>query len=69
MVVAIFCGHPYNLEDSDESERGTVARFSLPIRFKTCALSTVRLFGYGNHLSYRRTTPLAPTIQPIFFLK
>ncbi len=26
MVVAIFCGHPDNLEDSDESERGTVAR-------------------------------------------
>jgi hypothetical protein len=26
MVVAIFCGHPDNLEDSDESERGTVAQ-------------------------------------------
>ncbi len=25
MVVAIFCGHPDNLEDSDESERETVA--------------------------------------------
>jgi hypothetical protein len=25
MVVAIFCGHPDNLEDSDESEPGTVA--------------------------------------------
>ncbi len=25
MVVAIFCGHPDNLEDSDESERKTVA--------------------------------------------
>lgn len=28
MVVAIFCGHPDNLEDSDESERETVARLS-----------------------------------------
>jgi hypothetical protein len=26
MVVAIFCGHPDNLEDSDESEWRTVAR-------------------------------------------
>ncbi len=25
MVVAIFCGHPDNLEDSDESEPQTVA--------------------------------------------
>ncbi|MFN2512472.1 MAG: hypothetical protein ABR568_13770 [Pyrinomonadaceae bacterium] len=26
MVVAIFCGHPDNLKDSDESEPATVAR-------------------------------------------
>ncbi len=26
MVIAICCGHPDNLEESDESERGTVAR-------------------------------------------
>ena len=28
MVVAIFCGHPDNLEDSDEPEQRTVARES-----------------------------------------
>jgi hypothetical protein len=26
MVVAIFCDHPDNLEDSDDLKRGTVAR-------------------------------------------
>jgi len=70
MVVAIFCGHPDNLEDSDEYELRTVARWPLrfvPTTTGTGGLHTSQSGGRGvTHLSYRRTTPLLPTAQPIF---
>jgi hypothetical protein len=66
MVTAICCGHPDNLEESDESEWGTVARPRLTVFLDGAQFLTPVC---SSHLSYRRIIPLPPTAQPIFLLK